>query len=120
MEDFDISKITIGKVYLDEYKVRPYSEELTYTLVNGDGDDRGGSRVLHFTDDGEWSLDNKEAAIVRNHVFTEPWDANRILDAIFYNGHIAAVKIYDNWIPLSCWGNSCICFRMGVEYAKNN
>lgn len=74
MENFDISKITMSKVYLDEYKVSPYSEELTYTLVNGDGDDRGGSRVLRFTDDGTWSLCDKDAAIVRNHVFLEPWN----------------------------------------------
>lgn len=120
MEDFDISKITMSKVYLDEYKVSPYSEELTYTLVNSDGDDRGGSRVLRFTDNDTWSLCNKDAAIVRNHVFLEPWNGDRILNAIFYDGHIAAVKIHDDWISLSGCGKLCVCFRMGVEYAKNN
>ena len=118
MEDFDISKITMNKVYLVEYKVSPYSEELTYTFV--DGNDRGGSRVLRFTDDGTWSLCDKDSAIVRKHIFLECWDGDRLLDAIFYDEHIAAVKIHDDWIPLSGWGNSCICFRMGVEYAKNN
>lgn len=118
MEDFDISKITMSKVYLDEYKISPYLEELTYTLANSD--DRGGSRVLRFPDDGTWSLCDKDSAIVRNHIFLEPWDGDRVLDAIFYDEHIAAVKIHDNWVPLSGWGNSCICFKMGVEYAKNN
>lgn len=120
MEDFDISKITMSKVYLDEYKVNPYSEELTYTLVNCDGDDSGGSRVLRFADDGTWSLCDKDAAIVRKHIFLESWNGDRILNAIFYDEHIAAVKIHDDWIPLSGWGNSCICFRMGVECARNN
>ena len=120
MENFDISKITMSKIHLDEYKVSPYSEELTYTLVSGDGDDRGGSRVLRFADDGTWSLCDKDAAIVRKHIFSECWDKDRILDAIFYDEHIAAVKIHDDWVSLSGWSNSCICFRMGVEYAKDN
>ena len=115
MENFDISNVTMSKVYLDKYVVTPHSEQVTYTFT-----DNGGSRVVYFSDDSDWSLSENDAAVIRNHIFAEPWDGDRVLDAIFYSNSIAAVKIHDSWIPLSGWGYACIYFKMGIEYAKNN
>lgn len=101
MEDFDISKITMSKVYLDEYKVNPYSEELTYTLVNGDGDDRGGSRVLRFADDGTWLLCDKDATIVRKHIFLESWNGDIVAIIVIVLKVFGLVTV--SWTAIISW-----------------
>ena len=112
IDNFDPRDIVMRKITLDEYKATPYREEFLYTIVDDDEDEciRG---IVVYTDDGPWHLSNDDASLIRNHVFSECWEKDRILDGIFYRDKIAAVRIYNNFIPLSCDGYMCIYFTLG-------
>ena len=113
--NFDPMDIAVRQITLDEYKATPYREEFSYTIVD-DSDDKCVQGIVVYTDDGPWYLDNNDASLIRNHIFSECWEKDRILDGIFYQDKIAAVRIYDNFIPLSCDGYMCIYFILGCMF----
>ena len=119
IDNFDPRDIVMRKITLDEYKATPYREEFLYTIVDDDEDEciQG---IVVYTDDGPWHLSNDDASLIRNHVFSECWEKDRILDGIFYRDKIAAVRIYNNFILLSCDGYMCIYFTLGRMLESGN
>lgn len=111
-DNFDPRDIVMRQITLDEYKATPYREEFLYTIVDDDEDECVQGIVI-YTDDGPWYLNNDDASLIRNHIFSECWEKDRILDSIFYQDKIAAVRIHNNFIPLSCDGYMCIYFTLG-------
>ena len=119
IDNFDPRDIVIRQITLDEYKATPYREEFLYTIVDDDEDECVQGIVI-YTDDGPWYLSNDDASLIRNHVFSEGWEKDRILDGIFYRDKIAAVRIHNNFIPLSCDGYMCIYFTLGRMLESGN
>ena len=91
IDNFDPRDIVIRQITLDEYKATPYREEFLYTIVDDD-EDECVQGIVVYTDDGPWHLSNDDASLIRNHVFSECWEKDRILDSIFYRDKIAAVR----------------------------
>ena len=119
IDNFDPRDIVIRQITLDEYKATPYREEFLYTIVDDD-EDECVQGIVVYTDDGPWYLSNDDASLIRNDVFCEGWEKDRILDGIFYRDKIAAVRIYNNFIPLSCDGYMCIYFTLGRMLEPGN
>lgn len=111
-DSFDPRDIVMRQITLDEYKATPYREELLYTIVDDDEDECVQQTII-FTDDGPWYLNSDDASLIRDHIFSECLEEDRILDGIFYRDKIVAVRIYNSFIPLSCDGYMCIYFTLG-------
>ena len=119
IDNFDPRDIVIRQITLDEYKATPYREEFLYTIVDDD-EDGCVQGIVVYTDDGPWYLSNDDASLIRNHVFSEGLEKDRILDSIFYRDKIAAVRIHNTFIPLSCDGYMCIYFTLGRMLGSGN
>ncbi len=116
---FNPEDITTRQITLDKYEATPYREELLYTIVDDDEDGCVQNLVV-YSDDGPWHLDSNDASTIRDHIFSESWEGDRTLDAVFYQDRIAAVKICDAFIPLSSDGYMCIYFTLGRLFGAGN
>lgn len=116
---FNPEDITTRQITLDKYEATPYREELLYTIVDDDEDECVQNLVV-YSDDGPWHLDSSDASTIRDHIFSESWEGDRTLDAVFYQDRIAAVKICDAFIPLSSDGYMCIYFTLGRLFEAGN